>query len=701
MFFTRHNPVRMFTVFSAVLICFSGFRIPPVSAGDSTEPKTYVHTAVTTEKTAMTGEEFSSGVEMETVMVTAQKQKQDIKEVPIAVSVFDSFDLDDLNIETIKDIMVYTPNVSYFAAGGEGVGTPTIRGLTASLRSFGTSTAMYVDGIPYTRGFGFDTIIQDIRQIEVLKGPQGTLYGKNAEAGVINVVTQKPGNEFQARVEGELGEDDKRVASASISGPLVKDRLFMGLSVKHFEKEGFITNTGTGDTVNDQEYDFGRLNLVFAPTESLEFSFLLQSIQFDNGDLTLNTVNAANPRQVSSDLDGFDKPSSAVGALSTTYYYNDIKFETVFTYWDYKFDSLNDFDFTSNAFSQYHLRSRNEFEKISGELRISSQTGPFTWLVGGYADRDDDIVDNTVTSFFGPFEIDHELGAKNLGAFAHATWEVTDKFSLIGGIRYDRDEKEFSEASTNRRREDSYNAFSPKLATRYKLTDDAMVFATASKGYRAGGFNSFAAPNQSEFLSYDEETVWNYEIGSKAVFFNNRLNLNLSLFYMDIKDMQVETAVDNIFTYVLNAAEATSKGVELEAEFKATDEITLFTAFGYTDVTFDEFSDNDGDYSGNTNPFAPEYNLNLGAQYRSRAGWFARLDVNAYGKMYLDKANRFDRDAYAVINSKIGYEGDAFEVYLSAKNIFDQEYDSVGYYDGLYTVPSPPREVALSVTYRF
>jgi len=647
--------------------------------------------------------ETSRPVETGTIMVTAQKQTQDIKDVPITMSVFDTYALDDMNVESVQDIMAYTPNMTYFNAGGNGVGTPTVRGLTASLRSFGTSTAMYVDGIPYTRGFGFDTILQDIHQIEVLKGPQGTLYGKNAEAGVVNVVTRKPGNTFRAWAHGEIGEDNKGVASASISGPVVKNKFFVGVSAKHYRKDGFITNTNTGDTVNDQEYNFGKVNLIFSPADNLEFSFLAQTIQFDNGDLTLNSITAEDPREVSSDLEGYDKPSSTISGLTTTYTFQDIKFETILTYWDYKFDSLNDFDFTSDAMTQYHLRSQNAFEKLSGELRLSSVTGPVTWLVGGYADRDDDIVDNTMTMMGGAYEtqIDHELGARNLAAFAHATWAINHRFSLIGGIRYDRDEKEFTEASSAREETDDYSAVSPKLAAQYKVTPDAMVFATASRGYRAGGFNSFAPASQSEHLSYEKETVWNYEIGSKASFFNNRFGLNLSLFYMDITDMQVETAVDNIYTWVQNAAEATSKGGELEASYRATEAITLFTALGYNDVTFDEFSDSLGDYSGNTNPFAPKYSLGIGAQYRSRAGWFARIDATGYGRMYLDKANRYKRDAYALVNAKIGYEGESFDAYIYAKNIFDEVYDSIGYYEGRYTVPSPPREIALSVSCRF
>ncbi|WP_321494062.1 TonB-dependent receptor [uncultured Desulfobacter sp.] len=645
--------------------------------------------------------------EIPEIMVTAQKQTQDVKDVPITMSVFSGFDLEDMNVESIDDIMVHTPNMSYFAAGAEGLGTPNVRGLTASLRSFGTSTAMYVDGVPYTSGFGFDTLLQDIERIEVLKGPQGTLYGKNAEAGVVNVITMKPSNEFRGKVTGEIGEDGKHVASASVSGPVVTDKFYMGVSAKYYEKEGYIEDATINDTANDQEYRFGKINLRLTPSDDLEVSLLAQTIQYDNGNINMNDISASDPRVITSDLNGgyYDKPSSTISALNTSYIWNDIKFEAVFSYWNYKQDSLAEFDFTDNPMAMYHVLSLNDFEKLSGEFRVGSTTGAVSWLIGAYTDKDDNLVDNTISMMGGGYTmyVTHELGAENKAVFAHTDWSVTDKFSLIGGLRYDRDEKEFSQASTNLHDERSYSTISPKIAVRYKAIPDACVFATVSKGYRAGGFNSFAPTytGSTENLSFDKETVWNYEAGVKAVFFNNRLNLDFSLFYMDISDMQVETAVDNTFTWILNAAQATSKGVEISAQFKATDEISLFASAGITDVTFDEFCDATGNYSGNTNPFAPKYNFNVGAQYRSQAGWFARADVNGYGKMYLDKANQYERAAFFLVDLKAGYEARSFDVYVYAKNLFDETYGSTGYYDGLYSIPSPPREVAMAVTYRF
>ncbi len=645
--------------------------------------------------------------QLDEIMVTAQKQAQNEKDVPITMSVFSGVDLEDMTVESIKDIMIRTPNMSYFAAGAEGLGTPNVRGLTASLRSFGTSTAMYVDGIPYTSGFGFDTLLQDIERIEVLKGPQGTLYGKNAEAGVVNVITMKPSNEFRGRVTGEIGEDSKHVASASVSGPVVKDRLFIGVSAKYYEKDGYIEDASIGDPANDQEYRFGKVNLRLTPSDDLEVSFLAQTIRYDNGNINMNDILARDPRVITSDLNGgyYDKPSSTISALSAAFTWNEIKFDAVLSYWNYKQDSLAEFDFTDNAMAMYHVLSLNDFQKLSGEFRAGSTTGDVSWLIGAYTDKDDNLVDNTISMMGGAYTmyVTHELEAENKAVFAHADWALTDRFSLIGGLRYDKDKKEFSQAAAGIRDEKTYATVSPKIALCYEMIPDASVFVTVSKGYRAGGFNSFAPTytGTTENLSYDKETVWNYEAGVKAGFFSNRLSFDFSVFYMDISDMQVETAVNNTYTWILNAAQATSKGAELSMEFKATGEISLFASAGYTDVTFDDFSDAAGDYSGNTNPFAPKYNFNVGAQYRSEAGWFARADVSGYGKMYLDKANQYERDPFFLVNLKAGYEAESFDVYVYAKNLFDEVYDSEGYYDGRYTIPSQPREIAAAVTYRF
>jgi len=179
---------------------------------------------------------------------------------------------------------------------------------------------------------------------------------------------------------------------------------------------------------------------------------------------------------------------------------------------------------------------------------------------------------------------------------------------------------------------------------------------------------------------------------------------------MDVDDMQVMEAVNARAEIVTNAGKAHSAGFEIETRYQATHSLEIFASFGYNKTEFDEFTDTVYDqmgntvgsvsYEGKTNPFAPAYNYNIGAQYRSASGCYARVDVNGYGKMYLDKANQYERDAYGLVNVKLGYEMENIDIYLYSKNLFDEDYDAKGYY-GYYNLYAEPREIGVQLTWRF
>ena len=226
-----------------------------------------------------------------------------------------------------------------------------------------------------------------------------------------------------------------------------------------------------------------------------------------------------------------------------------------------------------------------------------------------------------------------------------------------------------------------------------------MSYATIAKGYRAGGFNPYTSNNKK---SYDEESLISYELGYKGMFAKDTIKFNLSAYYMSIKDMQVEETLVPGMVYMVNAASATSKGIELEFEALLNDEFTIFASVGLNDTTFDKFKDNTGNYSGNTNPYAPKYNYNLGTQYRNSSGYYARADLNAYGKTYFDKANKNYQDTYTLVNTKIGYETNNYDIYLYANNLFDKKHDAKGaYFIGATTIFKEKRELGIKLAYRF
>ena len=695
------------------LLCISP--LPPCSASEE-DPSAQDQEKITKQEAALE-EEGRKEYELETMTVTAQKQEENIQEVPVSITVFNEQDIEDKKIESVRDMADFVPNLMIYQHGSSGMNTPTMRGITAPPESFRVSTGLYVDGVPVLMSTGFVNEMLDIERVEVLRGPQGTIYGKSTETGAINIITRQPDNKFRGKISadggkmlsGETGDKLKEDFSLNLSGPIQKDRLFFGIAGKYYKKDGFIENTMTGDDVNDRERWFGRAHLRWTPTDDLDISLIASRLEHDDGapDMNMGKNGAAmfglpapRDRKVTSNLEGENESTKDSQSLKITYDISEsFTLTSVTTNWLYEHDTLMDGDFSPATLR--HEDKDNEYSKISQELRLNYSAERLKWLFGLYYDRDDIDIDYEVISDIPEMA---EVGSRDIdgntyAVFANCTYSLTKQLSLITGLRYEYEEQDF-EDNIDIDTDESWNEFSPKIALEYHFTPKIMAYISASHGYRSGGFN-FAATVDPQYYSYDEEKLWSYEIGAKSAFLNNRLIINGSVFYMDIEDMQVREAVLPNVSYLTNAAEATAKGVELEMTARVFDGLSLMAGFGYTDIEFDDFKDAEGDYEDNDNPWAPEYTFNLGAQYRHYSGFYARCDLIGYGKMYFDKANVYSRDAYEIVNAKIGYEAEDFDIYLYAKNLFDEEYDSDGYYGGFYTIYSDPGEVGLQVVYRF
>ncbi|MTI60088.1 MAG: TonB-dependent receptor [Firmicutes bacterium] len=655
--------------------------------------------------------------ELETVKVTAEKQQEeDVQEVPLSIIAFDEFDIQDKKIESVEELANYIPNLMIFNNGASAMNSPSMRGLHASVESLTTSTGMFIDGVPVLSATGFEDGLLDIERVEVLRGPQGTLYGKNTEAGAINIITRQPDNEFRGKVSvsgGKLlsGDGDSLTdnLTLNLNGPLQEDKLFFSIAGQYYQKDGFIENTTTGDIMDDREKWFGKAQLRWTPSEQLDVSFVTSHLKYDDGDvkMTLGETGAdmfglpvQEDRKVSSNLEGYNKSTSNSQALNVKYNLgNSLTLTSITARRVYDDKALGDYDFSSMTLM--HSGKDNEYKKISQELRLDSASEKSKWLVGLYYDDDHNKTKLVTDSDYPTMAstVNREFTGGSYSAFGQVNYNLTPKANLIGGLRYEKQKQEYKNNISNTKTDDSWNGISPKIAYEYNLTPSFMTYASISKGYRSGGFNTIAP--DSEYISYDEEKLWSYEIGAKRTFFKNRLVFNGCLYYMDISDMQVTEAISPNESYLTNAAEATSKGVELDMTARVSRNLTLIAGYGYNDIKFDNFKDALGNYKGNRNPYAPEYNFNIGAQYRHQTGFYARTDLIGYGEMYFDKANEYSRDAYEIVNAKIGYETENYDVYIYGKNIFDKEYNSYGYYSGYYTIYSDPGEIGLGLTYRF
>lgn len=639
---------------------------------------------------------------IEEVTVSAQKMDESAQNVGISMTLFNEFDIEDKRIKSIGDIGAYTPNLMLFSDGNGENFNPTVRGLRTDSGADSSSLGMYIDGIPMLSG-DFYSIIMDVERIEILKGPQSTLYGKGTEAGVINIVSKKPDNETKFKIGSEFGSDNKREYFFNISGPVVKDKFYLGLSAKHYEKDGMIKNTYRGGQTDDREYNYGKMNLRYTPDDNVDIFLISQILSRKDGGVSWNPRGAAS-RENSSDV-GESEPETWLNSLKVEYNYDIYKFESITTYKHKKQTGiLRDFDFSHIKF--YHMSHDNDRKNYSQEFRLSSKTSRFNWLIGLNADRDrvkmDAGTDSINPNYISVSESDYE--ANSYGAFIHSEYFLTEKFSVLGGLRYDNSDIDFDEKGTDVKESETFDEVSPKLGVKYKLSKGSMIYSTFAAGYKPGGIYTYAAANYPKV--YDEEKLWAYEIGSKNSFFNNTLILNAAIYYMKVDDMQVTTFVHesgsgHSFEYKSNAAEATSKGFEFDLTYKATTALKFFAAFGYNDTEFDEYKDAKGDFSGNTNPLAPDYNYNIGAQYRSDSGCYARIDINGYGEMYLDRENQYKRGSFNLVNTKVGYETEVYDIYFYTSNLFDKEYDSDGIYNGAYVIYSEPKEVGVQLSFRF
>ncbi|MBM9616340.1 TonB-dependent receptor plug domain-containing protein [Desulfobulbus rhabdoformis] len=319
---------------------------------------------------------------LETMTVTAQKQEENVQDVPIAISAFDGVDLEDKMVDSLDDIAKYTPGLTIINYGAPVKYAPSIRGLYADYGTRTTAAGLFVDGVPVTDGTGFDETLMDIERVEILKGPQGTLYGKNTEVGAVIITTKKPSNETRARITAGLGEDYKRSLAATASGALIQDKLYLGLSGKHYEKDGFVENTVTGEPVDDREHNYGKIHLRLTPTENLEASLISSFMQYDNGGNS-SGLTKTRGRTVSNDLDTFNKSSVWMNALNIAYTVNDnLALTSVTAYRDFNEYLANDFDYTNDPSQQFHVFADSTYESLSQELRANYEVGRINLVTG-------------------------------------------------------------------------------------------------------------------------------------------------------------------------------------------------------------------------------------------------------------------------------------------------------------------------------
>lgn len=665
---------------------------------------------------AFSGEK-QQAVTLESMTVTAQKYEQKINKTPVSMDAFSQKDLEEKRIETLKDLSRYSPNVhvkSYNVANAV-----VIRGVAPFTTTLSGPAGLFMDGVALPTVFMQQPEIFDVERVEILKGPQGTLYGKNTESGVINIVSKKPGNTISGSVGSEYylfdknGNDDPfgfRL-NAAVSGPVAKDFFFAGLSAAVNKTDGFHENIFNDDE-NAGEYHRKDMNVKFTvmPSDALEINFSSMYCDADEGKGKFRFKSG--PAATEAYTINYDGPydqdfRTAVNSLNAEYDFGGVSLHSITGQTMYHRDYVRDIDMTTaTGFGRVFFDLDDN--AVSEELRVQSSGSRHRWMAGLYLfSQDTDVLfykENTTE------KRDTDLDTDTYAVFGQYTHQFTEKTSMDFGLRYEWTRLDAGMAYTTAAEsslfgdDETFSQLLPKFSLNY-TTQNGMAYISAAKGYLAGGVNYNNAKAASTLL-YDSEETMHYEAGYKTAFMNNTCHFSTAVFYVDMDDKQVQQSIPgemSSHTAVENVASAYSFGAEADVKVLITHGMEFFANAGILRSKVVAWEYNGEDYSGNDLPYAPKFTGSTGVSYIHETGFFGRGDVSFTSDFYHDGANDSKEKAYQTTHVSLGYKGEHFMITAWCENLFDERYaesrnvrkDTVSLEDG------PPRTIGLKVDYRF
>ncbi|WP_051229861.1 TonB-dependent receptor [Haliea salexigens] len=717
---------------------------------------------------------------LEEVVVTAQKRSQSLQDVPISINAVSGEKLREAGITRIADLQVYVPNLTMSeAAIGSNI---YIRGVGSQVnQGFEQSVGTYVDGIYFGRPRQLRAPFFDLERVEVLRGPQSILFGKNSIAGALNLVTAKPTDEFEGSISALLEPDHGELeTSLVLSGPIT-DALAGRLAVRYREIDGFIDNVAKDLDEMETEETVVRGALRWDATENLQVDLKLETGEFNSVGRNSIIIGSPAPGGATPVLNDFTRKAALDPEFSDNNYDNATltlnyqlgEFELVSTTGWSAYDYTEEVDTDFGVGSTVQSPAAEDFEQLSQELRLVSPLGQtFEHILGvfyqtsetDYAEPARITLPSVAVELDRNFFSDSDLWA----VFGQSTWNVSNNFRATLGLRYTVEDKEGGRKLVTRnldgsvfnplglsgfaelgmplpplgvtphdlRGERDEEVVTPLLNLQWDVATDAMLYASVSTGYKAGGFdarsNRATLPDGRPALEFEEEEALSMELGAKLGLMDGAAELNVAVFRTEYDDLQV-SVFDGVLGFdVQNAASATTQGLEMDGRWQLTDKLRLTGAFAYTDFEFEDYEDGacykgqqpnqvvDGvpfcDWSGNTNQFTPEFSGTLGVDFVQPV--FGNLELRStldviYSDDYYaapDLDPNALQDSYVKLNARfaLGRADGTWEVALVGKNLTDEEIITfandvplTGPVTSYFAFVERPRTVAVQATYNF
>lgn len=653
--------------------------------------------------------------ESDLIVVTADKRETRLVDVPSTVNLIDGEALDAARIDNLDNLTAIVPGLEYTASGSGQLAYPSLRGVSPQIYGDPTVT-VFQDGVALGNSFKAGSAnFFDLERVEVLKGPQSTLYGANSLGGAITLISRRPDlDSFGGYARASFGEYGSRDYQGAVSIPIQEGVFGVRLSGQLAERDGFWDNIfpGAAGNVGSVEDANLRLSALLEPTNNFR-SLMIVSTSTTENDCAdcvngISDFDILNPNDSTlTDLDGgrlnefhnlnviggFDRELNRftwentldIGAVTLT---------SLTGYGEMTNDSLQDFDRGPGDTFFIDIAFEEEFDVFSQEFRLQNNgDGPLRWLIGAYySESETSLLTSAGVGLPSRITLAAQAEAyQNFALFTQNTWTIAENFELGFGLRYDRVERSSAEFTSGFSADLSSEEWLPRVSALFRLDDNSNIYAVVSRGYKTGGTNPAAGLDPLIPRTYDPEYLWNYEIGYKTVSDDRRVRFEAAAYYIDWTDQQVQQA-EGFFTFLGNAGQTELWGAEALLAWSPTEQLDLTFAAAYNNSEYVEFVDETSvplfygvnpDRSGNSTFLTPNWALSASASYTQPLGDTLDLrlrgDVRYTGERAIDTLGIYTAPAFTLANlsASIGNERVRFEIF--SDNVFDERYPTTAF----------------------
>ena len=668
---------------------------------------------------------FAQEVNLDPIVVGADFREQNLSKTTSSVTVIGEEEIYDKATQSFIEALQSAPNVN-FTAGASKAKYIQIRGI-GERSQFGTtmnpSVGVILDGIDLSQS-PLGMTLFDVKQIEVLRGPQGTTFGANALAGMVIAQSNEPSAEASGHAEVTMGNYNTKAFGAAVGGTIIEDTLLGRVSVYKNSSDGYMDNSylGREDTNGIDELSVkGALKWLVSDNHTIDFNLLHTDI--DNG---YDAFTLDNSWVSHSDMPGRDTQLTDAFSLKSTYQIKDTMHlvtaishsasDTLYSY-DEDWSYVGEFDASLYPYQGLDSYARDKKQTDFDMRLVSDEAGKIlnnttAWTVGAYyKDYSENLTRNSLDyvdpSIYNLFTHDYNTISK--AVYAQTDSDLTDKLMLTFGLRAESWEVEYADSDAFSQNADE-NLYGGKIGLTYEAQSNVLYYTTLSKGYKPGGVNADNTIPVDNRI-YQTETLWNLDVGVNSNYFDNTLINRFNLFYGKRQDQQVKTYIeqDRSFSdYLSNAAKGSYYGLESELDYYPLETLHLYTKLGLLHAEFDEYTP---EMTGRAPAQSPAYQYNVGFDYDFMENWRFRTNVIGVGSYYFSDTHDSKSDPYALLNSSLEYMHGDFTVIVWGRNLTDTEYDVRGFYFGnnpangytseVYTQKGTPLTAGVTLSYDF